>query len=71
MVHDLYLVQVKTPQESKNPWDFVKVAASLPPDQAFRPLDRKSTSPVIRPPASGRETAQSQSGVQCDLCDRE
>jgi ABC-type branched-subunit amino acid transport system substrate-binding protein len=40
MVHDLYLVQVKTPQESKGPWDFVKLVATIPPDQAFRPLDR-------------------------------
>jgi ABC-type branched-subunit amino acid transport system substrate-binding protein len=40
MVHDLYLVQVKTPQESKGPWDFVKLVATISPDQAFRPLDR-------------------------------
>ena len=40
MVHDLYLVQVKTPEESKGPWDFVKLVATIPPDQAFRPLDR-------------------------------
>jgi ABC-type branched-subunit amino acid transport system substrate-binding protein len=40
MVHDLYLVQVKTPQESEGPWDFVKLVATIPPDQAFRPLDR-------------------------------
>jgi ABC-type branched-subunit amino acid transport system substrate-binding protein len=40
MVHDLYLVQVKTPAESKGPWDFVKLVATIPPDQAFRPLDR-------------------------------
>ncbi len=32
MVHDLYLVQVKTPQESRGPWDFVKVVATVPPD---------------------------------------
>ena len=38
MVHDLYLVQVKTPQESKGAWDLVKLVATVPPDQAFRPL---------------------------------
>jgi branched-chain amino acid transport system substrate-binding protein len=38
MVHDLYLVQVKTPQESKGPWDLVRLVATVPPDQAFRPL---------------------------------
>ncbi len=37
MVHDLYLVQVKTPEESQGPWDFVKLVATIPPDQAFRP----------------------------------
>ena len=38
MEHDLYLVQVKTPAESKGPWDLVKLVATVPPDQAFRPL---------------------------------
>ena len=46
MVHDLYLVQVKTPAESKGPWDFVKLVATIPPDQAFRPLDRSKCSLV-------------------------
>jgi hypothetical protein len=39
MVHDLYLVQVKTPGESKGPWDLVNLVATIPPAQAFRPLD--------------------------------
>ena len=38
MAHDLYLVQVKAPSESKGPWDLVKLVATVPPDQAFRPL---------------------------------
>jgi len=38
MAHDLYLVQVKAPAESKGPWDLVKLVATVPPDQAFRPL---------------------------------
>ncbi|WP_316205564.1 ABC transporter substrate-binding protein [Bradyrhizobium sp. SZCCHNS3004] len=46
MVHDLYLVQVKTPAESKGPWDFVKLVATIPPDQAFRSLDRSKCSLV-------------------------
>ena len=40
MVHDLYLVQVKTAAESKGGWDLVKLVATVPPDQAFRPLDK-------------------------------
>jgi len=35
MVHDVYLVQVKKPEESKAPWDYYKVLATIPGDQAF------------------------------------
>ena len=38
MVHPMYLTQVKTPAESKGPWDLVKLVATVSPDQAFRPL---------------------------------
>lgn len=38
MVHDMYLVQVKQPNESKAPWDYYKVVATIPGDQAFRPM---------------------------------
>lgn len=34
-----YLVQVKTPSESKYPWDYLKIVQTIPADQAFRPLD--------------------------------
>ncbi len=40
MVHDMYLVQVKTPAESKYPWDYFKVLRTIPGDEAFRPLDK-------------------------------
>ena len=39
MVHDLMLVQVKTPEESKYPWDYYKILAKIPGDQAFGPED--------------------------------
>jgi branched-chain amino acid transport system substrate-binding protein len=39
MVHDLMLVQVKTPEESKYPWDYYKVLTTIPGDQAFGPPD--------------------------------
>ena len=39
-VHPAYLVQVKTPAESKYPWDYYKIVATIPADQAFRPLDQ-------------------------------
>ena len=35
MIHDMYLLQVKTPAESKTPWDYFKIAATIPGDQAF------------------------------------
>jgi branched-chain amino acid transport system substrate-binding protein len=37
MVHDLMLVQVKSPDESKYPWDYYKVLATIPGEQAFGP----------------------------------
>jgi branched-chain amino acid transport system substrate-binding protein len=39
MVHDLMLVQVKKPEESKYPWDYFKILAHIPGDQAFGPED--------------------------------
>jgi branched-chain amino acid transport system substrate-binding protein len=35
MVHDVYLFQVKTPAESKAPWDYLKVAQVVPGGEAF------------------------------------
>ncbi|HEX3217384.1 MAG TPA: ABC transporter substrate-binding protein [Aestuariivirgaceae bacterium] len=39
-VHDMYLFEVKKPEESKGPWDYYKTLATIPADQAFRPLDQ-------------------------------
>ena len=38
MVHSMFLFQVKKPEESKGPWDYYKLLAEVPADQAFRPL---------------------------------
>ncbi|MEW6639731.1 MAG: ABC transporter substrate-binding protein [Pseudomonadota bacterium] len=38
MVHSMLLLQVKKPEESKAPWDYYKILAEVPGDQAFRPL---------------------------------
>ncbi|MBS0446446.1 MAG: ABC transporter substrate-binding protein [Proteobacteria bacterium] len=35
MVHDMYLMQVKTPAESKYPWDYFKLVATVPGEQAW------------------------------------
>jgi branched-chain amino acid transport system substrate-binding protein len=37
MVHDLVLVQVKKPEESKYPWDYYQILAHIPGEQAFGP----------------------------------
>ncbi|MFI5399612.1 MAG: ABC transporter substrate-binding protein [SAR324 cluster bacterium] len=38
MMHDMYLMQVKAPSESKYPWDYYNVKAIIPAEQAFQPL---------------------------------
>jgi branched-chain amino acid transport system substrate-binding protein len=38
MVHDIYLLQVKSPAESKSEFDYVKTIATLPGDKVFRPM---------------------------------
>lgn len=47
MVHDMYLFEVKTPAESKYPWDYYKVLATVPGDQAFIP-PAKSKCPLLK-----------------------
>ncbi|MFN3565489.1 MAG: ABC transporter substrate-binding protein [Burkholderiaceae bacterium] len=37
-LHPAYLVEVKKPAESKGPWDLYKIRATIPADQAFRPM---------------------------------
>ncbi|HEX9409137.1 MAG TPA: ABC transporter substrate-binding protein [Methylomirabilota bacterium] len=39
-IHPAYLVEVKKPAESKAPWDYYKIRATIPAEQAFRPLDQ-------------------------------
>ncbi|MDE3011689.1 MAG: ABC transporter substrate-binding protein [Pseudomonadota bacterium] len=45
-VHDMYLVEVKSPAESRSNWDQLKLVATIPGDQAFMPL-AESTCPLI------------------------
>jgi branched-chain amino acid transport system substrate-binding protein len=37
-IHPMYLFAVKSPAESKGPWDYYKLVSTIPPEQAFRPL---------------------------------
>jgi branched-chain amino acid transport system substrate-binding protein len=46
-LHPAYLFEVKKPEESKQPWDYYKLVATIPADEAFTPLD-KSTCPLLK-----------------------
>ena len=47
LLHDMYFVQVKTPAESTGPWDYYKILATIPGEQAFRPAGEDGC-PLIR-----------------------
>jgi len=47
VIHPAYLFEVKKPSESKGPWDYYKLMATIPADEAFTPLD-KSTCPLLK-----------------------
>lgn len=49
MVHDFYVFQVKTPAASTGEWDYYDLLATIPGDQAFRPLSQ-STCPALKRP---------------------
>jgi branched-chain amino acid transport system substrate-binding protein len=38
MIHDMYVMQVKSPQESKYPWDYYKLVKKMPGEEAFGPI---------------------------------
>jgi len=38
MVHDMYLMRIKKPEESKSKWDLYEYLVTVPGDQAFRPM---------------------------------
>jgi branched-chain amino acid transport system substrate-binding protein len=47
MEHDMYIMQVKTPSESKGPWDFYKLVATMKGDEAFGKL-ADSACPLVK-----------------------
>ena len=48
MVHDMYLAEVKTPDESEGRWDYLKILRTIPADQAFLPLSESQCSLVTQ-----------------------
>ena len=47
MMRDMYLFEVKSPAESKSPWDYYKLKATIPAEQAFMPPS-KSVCPLLK-----------------------
>ena len=39
-LHPMYVLETKTPAQSKGAWDYFNVVGSIPGEQAFRPLDQ-------------------------------
>ena len=46
-IHPGYLFEVKKPEESKGPWDYYKLIATIPAEEAFTPLE-KSACPLVK-----------------------
>jgi branched-chain amino acid transport system substrate-binding protein len=46
-IHPMYLLQIKAPAESKSKWDLLKVVATVPGEEAFRPL-KEGNCPLVK-----------------------
>ncbi|HQQ53136.1 MAG TPA: ABC transporter substrate-binding protein, partial [Ottowia sp.] len=46
LMHDMYLVEVKKPGESKGPWDYYKILRTIPAEDAAQPLSQSKCSLV-------------------------
>lgn len=47
MIHEMYVMQVKTPEESQYPWDYYKLVKKMKGEEAFGPLS-DSTCPLVK-----------------------
>jgi branched-chain amino acid transport system substrate-binding protein len=57
LVHDMYLVEVKKPEESHGPWDLYKIIRTVPGAQAFRPAE-ESGCPLVKKSYAPEEELQ-------------
>ncbi len=48
MVHDMYVMRVKKPSESKSEWDLYELVATIPGERAFRPMSEGGC-PSVKP----------------------
>jgi branched-chain amino acid transport system substrate-binding protein len=46
--HEMYLMRVKSPQESKGPWDYYQVMKEIPPEEAFPSIEAQACPLVAR-----------------------
>jgi len=46
-LHNMYLFQIKKPEESKYAWDYYKLLGTIAPEDAFRPI-AGSSCPLVR-----------------------
>jgi branched-chain amino acid transport system substrate-binding protein len=46
-IHPMYLLQVKTPADSRSEWDVFKIIGTIPADKAFRPLN-EGNCPLVK-----------------------
>src|SRR3954451_17495710 len=53
VIHDIYLFEVKKPDESKGEWDYYKLLATIPAAEAFRPL-AEGGCPLVKQKGSPR-----------------
>ena len=49
MVHDMYLVEVKKPEELHYPWDYYKILKTIPGEEAFRPMSEGGCPLLAKP----------------------
>lgn len=47
MLHDMYLIQVKSPEQSKGPWDYYTILRTIPAAEAAQPLE-DSKCPLVK-----------------------
>ena len=73
VIRDMYLMQAKPPEESKGAWDLVKMVATVPGNEAFRPLAEGGCPLVTRRGRAGgaRLLRLDAGGLQRRLPDRE
>ena len=65
-VHDMYLFEVKKPAESKGPWDFYKLRATIPAAEAFRPL-KEGGCPLVQRLTCSRHHRGRRAPSRCGL----